>query len=86
MNVTTITAGSNHPGVVNLRGWSLRATASAVVNLRAETDSGQILATLGVDNTTPAGPLTIVLPEPLPAEGGTYVEVVSGTIVGVLYH
>lgn len=79
LRVQDVTANSNHASVQNLRGWSIRGTGF-VINLRAKTATGAILATLAADSN-------VLYDEPLPAVEGTYVEVVSGTLsAGVLYH
>lgn len=75
---TDVTANSNHAGVQNLRGWSLRGTF--VVRLRAASDTGQILGTIENQSHELFGDV-------IDAPGGTYVEVVSGTLTeGVLYY
>ena len=78
VKVQTITGGSNHANVQNLRGWSVRGTV--VLRLRRATVGGQILA-----STTNAS--HELFPEPIDAQGGTFVEVVSGSLDdGVLYY
>lgn len=75
----TITGGANHAAVQNLRGWSLRGT-SPVVNLRKATAGGQILAIISGDSH-------VLYDDVIDATGGTYVEVVSGSLAaGVLYY
>ena len=74
-----VTGGTNHGAVQNLRGWSLRGT-TLVVRLRKAVVGGAILATIAGDSHE-------LFPDAIDAEGGTYVEVVSGTLTeGVLYH
>lgn len=74
----TITINSNHAGVQNLRGWSLRGTF--VARLRAGGVAGQILAT--IENSSHE-----LYPDIINAAGGTYVEVVSGVLTeGILYY
>ena len=85
MRPVTITDNSNHSGVEVLRGVAIYedAGAAAMVWLRKASASGQKLIPvplaageavfLGLDGT------------PIPSEGGVYVEVVSGSIDGVLY-
>lgn len=80
MSVKTqvITGGTNHANVQNLRGWSLRGTV--VVRLRKAAVDGDILATIDGDTHD-------LFPDSIDAEGGTYVEIVSGTLTeGVLYY
>lgn len=78
VKVQTITGGQNHPNVQNLRGWSVRGTV--VMRLRRGAVDGQVLA-----STTNAS--HEMFPEPIDAAGGTFVEVVSGSIDdGVLYY
>ena len=81
-----ITANSNHATVDRLHGFSIResagAAASAEVNLRKATAGGQILYVLELAANESA---TLMLPEAVSAEGGVYVQVVSGTISGVLW-
>lgn len=73
-----VTGNSNHANVQNLRGWSLRGTF--VARLRRAGVTGQILGTVENDSH-------VMYPNSLNAEGGTYVEVVSGAITeGVLYY
>ena len=73
-----VTANSNHADVGYLRGWSLRGTF--VARLRAGSVSGQILAS--VENSQ-----SEVFDSAILATGGTYVEVVTGTITeGVLLY
>lgn len=83
MESTEITANTNHAGVQNLLGWSLRS-ADAVINFRAKEVTGAILATI---NCAEAGVHQVELERALDAREGTYVQVVSGTLDGgVLWH
>lgn len=80
----TITANANHTEVTRLGGYSIRATAAAVViNLRQATVSGQILATIGIP--TSGASETLPLDGYASAPGGVYVESTGGAFVGVLY-
>jgi hypothetical protein len=78
-----VATGSGGP---HLRGWSMRSTdgvALAVINIRKGTlVTGAIIATIA------SGHETIWLGEDgVRADGGLYVEVVSGTIAaGALYY
>lgn len=79
VEVQTISGGTNHTNVQDVRGWSLRGT-TLVVRLRRAAVAGQILATIAGDSHQ-------LFPDSINAVGGTYVEVVSGTLTeGVLYY
>ncbi len=87
VNATTITANTNHAGVTRLSGFSIREANAvtpgpAAINLRDGTASGQILVVLelGADQSA-----TLLSPAIVHAPNGVYVEVVAGTISGVLY-
>ena len=83
LSATTITPDSNHTGVERLRGFSFYedAGATALVIIREAAVGGQILFTVPL--TANAG-ATLVLPEGIDCEGGTYVQESSGSITGVL--
>lgn len=86
MPAIDLTPDSNHPTVRRLAGFSIKedagTPAAATVNLRDSTVSGQILVALEL-----AGDESAVgqFSKPIPVEDGVYVEVVAGTISGVLY-
>jgi len=86
MNVSSITADSNHAGVTQFRGFSVRedAAAAAVIRFRHGSASGDILWELGLAASQSAG---IVLSKDarILTPNGVYVEEVSGSIVGVLF-
>ncbi len=84
----TITGGANHANVSRLTGWSIRESAgtpaAAAVNLRKAAVGGQIVATIELAAN---GSTTQVVNDGwIACEGGCYVEVVSGTVEGVLYY
>lgn len=87
MKVQNITANTTHATAERFRGFSVResagAAAVATVNFRSGSVSGQILWTLELAADESAG---IVLPDQLLTSGGVYVQVVAGTITGVLFH
>lgn len=84
MQAQTITVDSNHSGVEEFAGFSVAEDSSAVayVRFRKAAVGGQILAHLhlGADQSG-----TIVFGRILTAEGGVYVEEVTGSVAGVLY-
>jgi len=65
-----------------LAGFGFRCTAAAVVNIRDRVVGGQILLPLSFA-TNESG--VMFFPKSILTEGSVYVEVVSGTISGVLY-
>lgn len=83
-----VVADSNHTDVHRLGGFSVReaagTAAAATVRLRRETVAGQILAVLELAADESA---TLILPEEehIATGAGVYVEVVAGTVEGVLY-
>ncbi len=83
---TTITANANHGGVTRLSGFSIRESAAvaavAAVNLRHANSTGQILAVLELAADQSA---TLLSPAVIHAPNGVYVQVVTGTVSGVLY-
>lgn len=83
MRYTVITGNANHVSASALHGWSMRATTAAVVNLRKASGSGDIVASVNIplNETSNAS-----FDRPLYIDGGVYVEVVSGAIVGSLWH
>ena len=88
MNAVDITANSNHASVEKWKGFSVRENAGtpaqAVVNFRKASVSGQIVGVLELNSEESA---TLVLTKrKINTEGGVYVQVVSGTIEGVLYY
>ncbi len=79
VNAVDIASGTNHAGVQNLRGWSVRG-GTIVFRLRAELVSRQNLPTVSGDSH-------ILYPDIVDAPLGTYFELVSGTLTeGVLYY
>lgn len=82
----TITANSNHTAVTRLGGYSIRESAAtaaaAAVNLRRGTVAGQIIAVIELAAN---GSVTDMWPGLVGATGGVYVEVVAGTVEGVLF-
>lgn len=79
MKATVATGGQNNPTVQNVRGWNARG--DAIVRLRSELVTGDILAAF-------AAPSVVHLNgDILAADGGCYVEVVSGTLAElILWH
>lgn len=87
-----ITANANHTGVTTLAGWSIREAAGsagvAAVNIRkgvaAANNTGTLLAVLEMAADTSN---TYEFRTPLRGDAtyGIYVEVVTGTVAGVLY-
>lgn len=83
-----ITANTNHTGAERLGGFSVHeaaaTAAAATVRFRRETATGQIIFVLELAANESA---SIVLPagEYVPSGGGVYVEVVAGTVEGVLF-
>lgn len=82
-----ITADTNHSEVERLQGFSVHESAgtpaAAEVVLRKASVSGAILFYIDLNANESA---SLVFPRGISTEGGTYVEVVSGTITGVLFH
>lgn len=84
----TFNANSNHTTVPRLSGWSIRESAAiagpAVVNLRHASGTGQILEVIEL---AASQSLTVSYGQGAWKEssGGTYVEVVSGTVQGVIF-
>lgn len=87
MRTQSITANSNHSAVERLMGYSIRENAAtpapATVRLRRASATGDILAVLELAANESA---TLVFNEFMYSEGGVYVEVVAGTIEGVLFY
>ena len=83
---TAITVNTNHAGVRNLSGFSIRETAgaAAVVRFRVGTVSGTILETLSLVANASLG-VVYGRGNAKRAEDGVYVQVVSGTIEGSLF-
>ncbi len=80
MNVQVISEDSTHASVQNLRGWSV---------------SGTVVLRLRKGGLVTGDPITLIdatnqqqmLPDVLDADGGCYVEVVSGALTeGYLYY
>lgn len=88
MSPTTITANSNHSGVARFRGFSVRESAvtpaAAAVNFRKLSAGGQIIFVLEL-NSNESSTLVLGRDMMIPSEGGVYVEVVSGTVSGVIF-
>ena len=86
MTALDITANTLH-SVTRFRGFSLRENAGtpavATVRFREASVSGQILFVLELAADESA---TLVLDRAVVAEDGIYVEVVAGTIEGVIFH
>lgn len=82
----TISADSNHSTVGKFAGWSVRESAgspaAATVRFRDTDASGQILAVLELP--ADGSDTTVLYPAVWP-DGGVYVEVVTGTVEGVIY-
>ena len=73
-----LTLGANHGAAQNLRGWSVQGTV--VLRLRKLNVTGAVLAI--VENSGAE-----VFSNVVDAQGGTYVELVSGTLTeGILYY
>lgn len=85
MKAVQFTANQNHPNVTQFRGISVRETTNAtgaVVEFHEGTVGGALLATVGLS----AGEsVTATFDDRVLASSGVYVEVVSGTVTGVLY-
>lgn len=74
----TITVNNNHANVGMLRGWSLRGTF--VINFREAVVGGDIIGSVSNTSYEMFGDAII-------ADGGVYVEVVSGSLTqGTLYY
>lgn len=69
-------------GLVMYAGYSLRATADAIINVRQGSATGLILSTHAV---AAAKSETFMFESPIRCEGDLYCEIVSGTAVGSLY-
>jgi hypothetical protein len=84
-----ITSNAAHASVDLLGGWSVREAAvvgaQATVRFRRGAVGGQVLAVLELAANAAE---TVVLATPIDGDGtnGVYVEVVAGTVEGVLYH
>ena len=87
MQTQQITADANHADVETCFGFSIRedSSAAAEVLLKAGSSGGAVIVhlNLAADETA-----TIVLPKAVFYEfpGGCYVDEVSGSVAGVLYH
>lgn len=81
----TVTANANHPDVERLVGWSFReaaaSPAAATVLLRNDALAGQVIAYIELPAN---GSETVTLDHPMQV-AGVYVEVVAGTVEGVLF-
>ncbi len=77
-----ITANANHTGVTRFGGFSIRASAAAFVRLRHGSSTGQVLYVLDLALNESAG---TSFTGHIDVPSGVYVQVVSGTIEGVLY-
>lgn len=86
IDAVTITADTNHATVRNWNGFSIREAAGtpaqATVRFRDGAVGGDILGVLELAGDESA---SMTLTDDLKAPSGIYVEVVSGTIEGVLY-
>ena len=84
-DAVAITPNSLHATVTRLSGFSIRESAgiagAAAVNFRRGSSSGQLLA---VVELAANGSSTQTFPFDFDAPEGVYVEVVSGTVSGVL--
>ena len=63
-----------------LKGWAIRATSAAVVNIRDGGASGNIVVPLNIANGVSTHEKTDIF-----FDNDIYVEVVSGTIVGSVF-
>ena len=74
-------SGIASSGECALRGWSIAASAAAVVKIHnGTTASGDLLASLELPiNTSDATEVDVWAPD------GVYIEVVSGTVTGAVY-
>lgn len=86
VTATDITADTNHAGVRDFAGYSIReaaaTAAAATVRFRLGALAGQILAVVEL----PAdGSETFAFPEAIRTATGVYVEVVAGTVEGVIH-
>lgn len=70
-------------GVGTLYGWSFRSTLAASVNFRADSLTGPIIA---VADVAANGVSTVWFDGGVKCAGGIYVDVVSGTPVGSVFH
>lgn len=81
----TVTSNANHADVERLTGWSFRESdaspAVATVRLRNNAVGGQVIAYIELPAN---GSQTVSLKHPVQV-AGVYVEVVAGTVEGVLY-
>lgn len=83
----SISSNANHANVQRLVGWSIKEAAGspsvATVTLRNGAVGAQILfeIELAADEAT-----NIVFPRSIRTEDGVYVEVVTGTVSGVLFY
>ncbi len=82
-----ITPNANHADVTALKGFSIKEAAgtpaAATVTLRKATISGDILAE--IELAADSSPM-ISFGDSLASPGGVYVQVVTGTISGVLWY
>lgn len=70
-------------GRVSLLGWTIRATADVIINVRQGTATGLILGTIGLLDKQSQ---TVNFADDVRCEGDLYCEIVSGTAVGSLYY
>lgn len=87
MRAVSVTAAANHATAARLAGWSIREAAgtpaAATVRLRKAAVGGDIVAVIRL---AASGAETVVFSDDfLSCEGGCFVEVVAGTVEGVLY-
>lgn len=84
-----VTANTAHGSVDMLGGWSLRESAAvaiaATVRLRVGSAAGQILAVIELA-ANGSDRVEFLHPVDVPGGSGVYVEVVAGTVDGVLWH
>jgi hypothetical protein len=69
-------------GIIMYAGYSLRATADAIINVRQGSATGTILSTHALAAATSS---TLLFDTPIRCEGDLYCEIVSGTAVGSLH-
>ena len=88
MRPTAITPDVNHPGVTLWRGFAVRedAAGTAVINFRHGSVAGDILFPLNLAANEAAAIFFGGGDDAIEAANGIFVEEVSGSITGTLYH
>ncbi len=81
---TDLTVNSNHSGVTNLIGFSIKEDAGdvATIALRKLNVSGQVICYV---NFAAAQSAMIFFPKSVSSEGGVYVQEITGSVTGVLF-